>query len=62
MEGQGMTLEEVLGILNDTDVRYTISPGEHHEVRRHMATVRSIKLRPARWQDLFFPEVDDEPG
>jgi len=27
-----------------------------------MATVGSIKLHPARWQDLFFPELHGEPG
>jgi hypothetical protein len=56
-----MTLEEVLEILNDADALCDLA-GDHHEVRRHMATVSSIKRRPARWQDLFFPEIDGKPG
>jgi NitT/TauT family transport system substrate-binding protein len=62
MEGQGMTLEEVLEILSDADVRYTISPENVMQYAAFMATVGSIKLRPARWQDLFFPELHGEPG
>jgi NitT/TauT family transport system substrate-binding protein len=27
-----------------------------------MATVGSIKMRPARWQDLFFPAIHGVPG
>jgi len=27
-----------------------------------MATVGSIKTRPARWQDMFFPAIHGVPG
>jgi len=27
-----------------------------------MASVGSIKLRPARWQELFFPDIHGEPA
>jgi NitT/TauT family transport system substrate-binding protein len=62
MEGQGMTLEEVLEVLNDADVRYSISPENVMKYADFMASVGSIKQRPGRWQDLFFSELHDEPG
>jgi NitT/TauT family transport system substrate-binding protein len=62
MEGQGLKLEEVLEILNDPDVRYTTSPENVMKYADFMATVGSIKARPARWQDLFFPAIHGVPG
>jgi NitT/TauT family transport system substrate-binding protein len=62
MEGQGLKLEEVLEILNDPDVRYTTSPESLMKYADFMATVGSIKARPARWQDMFFPEIHGAAG
>jgi NitT/TauT family transport system substrate-binding protein len=62
MEGQGLKLEEVLEILNDPDVRYTTSPENVMKYADFMATVGSIKQRPARWQELFFPTIHGVPG
>ena len=62
MEGQGMALEEVLEVLADPDIRYTISPENLMQYGEFMASVGSIKLRPAAWQDLFFPAIHGRPG
>jgi NitT/TauT family transport system substrate-binding protein len=62
MEGQGLKLDEVLEILNDPDVRYTTSPESLMKYADFMATVGSIKMRPARWQDMFFPAIHGVPG
>jgi NitT/TauT family transport system substrate-binding protein len=62
MEGQGLKIDEVLEILNDPDVRYTTSPESLMKYADFMATVGSIKARPARWQDMFFPEIHGAAG
>ena len=62
MEGQGMKLDEVLEVLNDPDVRYTISPENVMKYADFMATVGSIKKRPTRWQELFFPAIHGGSG
>lgn len=62
MEGQGLKLAEVLEILGDPDVRYTTSPENVMKYADFMATVGSLKGRPAKWQDLFFPEIHGVPG
>jgi NitT/TauT family transport system substrate-binding protein len=62
MEGQGMKLDEVLEVLNDPDVRYTTSPESLMRYADFMATVGSLKARPQRWQEMFFPEIHSVPG
>jgi hypothetical protein len=47
MESQGMTLDEVLEVLNDPDIRYTTSPENLMKYADFMADVGSIKRRPA---------------
>jgi NitT/TauT family transport system substrate-binding protein len=62
MEGQGMQLEEVLEVLNDPDIRYTTSPENLMKYAEFMASVGSIKAKPAQWQELFFPAIHGVPG
>jgi NitT/TauT family transport system substrate-binding protein len=62
MEGQGLTLAEVLDVLNDPDIRYTTSPENLMKYADFMAGVGSIKARPQGWQELFFPAIHGRPG
>ena len=62
MEGQGMQLNDVLEVLNDPDIRYTTAPENVMKYAEFMASVGSIKARPAAWQDLFFPSIHRVPG
>jgi len=62
LEGQGMKLDEVLEVLNDPDIRYTTSPENLMKYADFMAGVGSIKLRPAAWQEMFFPAIHAVPG
>jgi hypothetical protein len=48
-----VALQEVLEILNDRDVRSTISSENVMQYADFMASVDSIKLRPARWQPVL---------
>src|SRR5262249_53307471 len=61
MEKAGMTLDEVLEVLNDPDIRYTTSPENMMKYAEFMAGVGSLKARPANWQELFFPAIHGVP-
>ena len=61
-EGRGWKLEDLMEILNDPDVRFTTSPESVMKYANFMADVGSIKQRPAKWQDMFFPDVHGVKG
>ena len=61
-EGRGWKLEDLMEILNDPDVRFTTSPESVMKYANFMADVGSIKARPARWQEMFFPEIHGVTG
>jgi len=62
MEKQNMTLDEVLEVLGDPDIRFTTSPESLMKYAEFMAGVGSLKARPEDWKDLFFPAVHGVPG
>lgn len=61
-EGRGQKLDDLMEVLNDTDVRFTTSPESVMTYANFMADVGSIKQRPAKWQDMFFPDIHGVKG
>jgi NitT/TauT family transport system substrate-binding protein len=61
-EGRGWKLDDLMEILNDPDVRFTTSPESVMTYANFMADVGSIKQRPAKWQDMFFPGLHGVKG
>jgi NitT/TauT family transport system substrate-binding protein len=61
-EGRGWKREDIMEIINDPDVRFTTSPESLMTYANFMADVGSIKQRPAKWQDMFFPEAHGLTG
>jgi len=61
-EGKGWKLDDIMEILNDPDVRFTTSPESMMTYATFMADVGSIKQKPAKWQDMFFPDIHGIPG
>jgi len=61
-EGKGWKVEDVMEVLNDPDIRFTTSPESVMKYASFMADVGSIKLRPATWQEMFFPDIHGVPG
>jgi len=61
-EGRGWKLEDLMEILNDPDVRFTTSPESVMKYANFMADVGSIRQRPAKWQDMFFPDIHGMKG
>jgi NitT/TauT family transport system substrate-binding protein len=56
------TLDEIFGVINDKDYVYTLSPEKVFKTAVFMGKVGTIKDPPAKWQDLFFPDIHDLPG
>jgi NitT/TauT family transport system substrate-binding protein len=61
-EGKGWKHDDIMEILNDPDVRFTTSPESVMKYATFMADVGSIKVKPNRWQDMFFPDIHGIPG
>ncbi len=56
------TLEEIFGVINDKDYAFTLSPEKVFKTAVFMGKVGTIKDPPAKWQDMFFPDIHDLPG
>jgi NitT/TauT family transport system substrate-binding protein len=56
------TVPEILEILNDPDIVYTMQPENVTRYADFMYKVGSIKSKPASWKDMFFSEVYGSPG
>src|SRR5882724_764965 len=56
------TLAEILAVISDKDYAYTLSPEKVFKTAVFMGKVGTIKDPPAKWQDLFFPDIHDLPG
>ena len=60
--GEKYPVEVLLQQIGDAKARYSLAPLGIMRFANHLADVRVLKNRPARWQDVFFPEVADLPG
>jgi len=56
------SFEEIYNVINDKDYAYTLSPEKVFKTAVFMGKVGTIKDPPAKWQDLFFPDIHDLPG
>ncbi len=53
---------DILAILNDPQVQFTMTPAETMKFADFMHSVGTLKNKPTSWKDLFFPEIHDLPG
>jgi NitT/TauT family transport system substrate-binding protein len=56
------TEEETMVVLDDPDSVYTPTPVGVMKYADFMARTGQIKLKPEKWQDVFFPEAHHLPG
>ena len=56
------TVDDIFAVINDKDYAFTLSPEKVFKTAVFMGKVGSIKDIPAKWQDLFFPDIHDLPG
>jgi NitT/TauT family transport system substrate-binding protein len=57
-----LTLEKVAEIASGPQVKWTMVPENTMRYAEFMHAVGSIKVRPASWRDLFFPELHGLAG
>jgi len=57
-----LTVERVAEIASGKEVKWTMVPEGTLKYAEFMHAVGSIKIKPANWKDLFFPEVYALPG
>ena len=62
MSGTKESVDELLKMMQDPLVEYTLTPKSIMKTAEFMAKVGTIKDRPATWKDLFFPNVHGYPG
>ena len=60
--GQGWTLDDVVAVLEDPDIKFTLTPQNVKTYADFMTDVGSIKNRLGSWKDLFFEHVHKLPG
>jgi NitT/TauT family transport system substrate-binding protein len=56
------TLDEIFNVINDKDYAFTLLPEKVFKTAVFMGKVGTVKDPPAKWQDLFFPDIHDLPG
>jgi NitT/TauT family transport system substrate-binding protein len=60
--GSSMSKAEVLSLLNDPGIQYTLTPQKMMTYATFMAHSGTLKVTPGSWKDLFFPYIHDQPG
>lgn len=56
------TVEDILTMLNDPNIEYTMTPKNVMKYVGFLYKVGSIKAKPVSWKDMFFPNVHNLPG
>jgi NitT/TauT family transport system substrate-binding protein len=61
-ENSKLPLDFVEKILNDPENVFTTTPQNVMKYAEFLHKVGSIKEKPAKWSDMFFPEIQDKQG
>jgi NitT/TauT family transport system substrate-binding protein len=62
-EGGGKeSVDKILALMNDPQVRYTLAPERVLPYAQFMHEIGTLKNKPASWKELFFPDIHDLPG
>ena len=56
------SLEDILKMLNDPEIKYTTTPNNTMKYVDFMAKVGSIKVKPDSWKDMYFPNAQKLSG
>lgn len=54
--------ESIFRILAEPDIEYTLTPKNVTKYADFMFKVKSIKIKPAEWKEMFFPEIHHHAG
>jgi NitT/TauT family transport system substrate-binding protein len=56
------SLDDILKMLNDPEIKYTTTPNNTMKYVDFMYKVGSIKVKPASWKEMYFPNAQKLPG
>ena len=56
------SLDEIVKMLNDPEIKYTTTPNNTMKYVDFMHKVGSIKVKPASWQEMYFPNAQKLSG
>lgn len=59
---KSLSKDQLVKILSNPDIRYTLTPQRTMEVARFMHKTGRLKVEPKSWKDMFFPDVHELPG
>jgi len=62
MGGRGWTLDELAGMLDDPEIKYTVLPENVMKYAHFMHEIGSLRNRPASIRELFFGDADVAAG
>jgi len=62
MSGTKESVEELVRMMEDPLVEYTLAPKSIMRTAEFMARIGTIKEAPTSWKELFFPNAHDLPG
>jgi NitT/TauT family transport system substrate-binding protein len=60
--GDKIGVDGLFKILDAPDMVFSATPNGTFQVAQFMSRIGSIKVEPASWKDLYFPEIHDLPG
>src|SRR5262245_21761463 len=56
------TVDDILAVISDKDYAFTLLPEKVFKTAVFMGKVGTVKDPPAKWQELFFPDIHSLPG
>ena len=56
------SVDDIFAVINDKDYAFTLSPEKVFKTAVFMGKVGTLKDPPAKWQELFFPDIHSLPG
>jgi NitT/TauT family transport system substrate-binding protein len=62
LTGTKETIDELVAMLDDPEVEMTTTPHKTMRTAEFMSTVGTIKVKPADWRDMWFPEIHGRDG
>ena len=60
--GEGEAVRVGAPLVSGAQVKWTMTPENTMKYADFMASVGTLKQKPATWKDYFFPEIYDQKG
>ena len=56
------SVDDIFAVISDKDYAFTLLPEKVFKTAVFMGKVGTLKDPPAKWQELFFPDIHSLPG